>query len=309
MNFGAGEAEALSLLWDLKALALPLHDVVVADHALVNEAADAVEVVRGRAPCSLAFTRTAGEAAVVVGHKDSQHGVGGSQIAGLSQAKFTAQTILQYAPEPFDAALGLGTAGGDEGDAELFKSAAELSGLTFSGELFFDGPEVVVAHEDAAMITVKGERDAVAAQQLAEQREIAGGGFGREELGGKDFTGGIVLQAERGEARAAPFEPVVRGAIELDQLALASGRQAALAMSRSPAFARRTDAGLAQESAQDFAAEGETLDLTKFFAEGGIVEAGVGGTGEMKGGLPHLSRQTAGAGASAVGVRPSRPPP
>src|SRR6266480_3620372 len=163
MDFGSGEAEALALLGDLEALAFPLHNVVVTDHALVNEAADAIQVIWSRAPCSLAFTRTASEAAVIVGHEDSQHGVGGIQIARLSQAEFAAQTILQYAPEPFDAALGLGTAGGAEGDAELFKGAAELGGLTFSGELFFDRPEVVVAHEDAAVIAVKGERDAVAA--------------------------------------------------------------------------------------------------------------------------------------------------
>jgi len=141
---------------------------------------------------------------------------------------------------------------------------------------------------------------------LAEQREIASGGFGGEELSGEDFTGGIVLQAEGGETRAAAFQPVMWGAIELDQFAFTSGRQAALAMSGSAAFARRSDAGLAQESAQDFTAEGEALDLTKFFAEVVIVEAGIGGTGQMEGGLPHLSRQAAGAGPSAVGVRQSR---
>ncbi len=137
MDFGSGEAEALALLWDLEALALPLHDVVVADHAQVNEATDAVEVIRSRAPCSLHFTRAASEAAVVVGHEGSQHGVGGVQIASLGEAQLAAQTILEDAPEAFDAAFGLGTAGGDEGDAELIESAAELSGLTFSGELFF----------------------------------------------------------------------------------------------------------------------------------------------------------------------------
>src|SRR5712664_3862210 len=160
MDFGSGEAEALSLLGDLEALALPLHDVVVADHALMDEAADAVEVIGSRAPGGLGLARAASEAAVVVGHEGSQHGVGGIQVARLSQAKFTAQTILQYAPEALDAALGLGTAGGDEGDAELLESATELSGVTLAGELFFEGPEVVVAHEDAAVIAVKGERDA-----------------------------------------------------------------------------------------------------------------------------------------------------
>ena len=94
--------------------------------------------------------------------------------------------------------------GGDEGDAELFEGAAELGGLAFSGELFLDRPEVVVADEDAAVIAVESERDAVAAQQLAEQGEIADGGFGGEELSGQDFSGGIVLQAESGEPGPRP---------------------------------------------------------------------------------------------------------
>ncbi|MGC1373998.1 MAG: hypothetical protein WA824_17825 [Candidatus Sulfotelmatobacter sp.] len=50
MDFGPGEAEALALLGDLKALALPLDDVVVAHHALVNDAADAVQIFRSRTP-------------------------------------------------------------------------------------------------------------------------------------------------------------------------------------------------------------------------------------------------------------------
>ena len=210
MDFGSGKAEALCLLGDLEALPLPLHDVVVTDHALMNKAADAVQVFGSRAPCGLHFTRTAGEAAVVVGEKETEDGIGGIEIAGLSQAEFAGETILEDAPETFDAAFGLGTAGGDEGDAELLESAAELRGLTFSGELFFHRPEVVVAHEDAAVIAVKGEGSAMAAQQLAKQREIAESAFGGKELGGQDFSGGVVLQAEGGEARAAALEPVMR---------------------------------------------------------------------------------------------------
>jgi hypothetical protein len=105
VDFGSSKTEALSLLGDLEALALPLHDVVVADHAVVDEAADAVEVFRGRPPRGLHFTRTAGEAAVVVGEKEAQHGVGGIEIADLSQAKFAGEAILKYAPETFDTAL------------------------------------------------------------------------------------------------------------------------------------------------------------------------------------------------------------
>src|SRR5271165_7167498 len=264
MDFGSGKAEALTLLRALETVALPLHDVVVADHALMDKAADAVQVLGRGAPCGLQGAGSAGEAAVVVGEEPAQHGVGGVQIASLSEAQFAAQTILEHAPETFDAAFGLGAAGCDEGDAELLQRASELGGLAFAGELFFHRPEVVVAHEDAAVIAIKGERSAVATQQLAEQGEIAGGGFGGEELSGQDFTGGIVLQTERGEARAAALEPIVGRAIQLHQFALASGSQTALAMSGSAAFSGRADAGLAQEPPQGLATEGEALDLAKF---------------------------------------------
>ena len=71
--------------------------------------------------------------------------------------------------------------------------------------------QVVVAHKDAAVIAVESEWNAVAAQQLTQQREIAEGSFGRKELGG--------------EAGAAALEPVVRRAVELDQRCLRSARE------------------------------------------------------------------------------------
>ena len=308
LDFGSGKAEALTLLRDLETLALPLHDVVVADHALMDKAADVVQIFRCGTPCGLHFAGAAGEAAVEVGDEYAQHGIGGVQIASLSEAQLAAQTILEHAPETFDAAFGLGTASGNEGDAELLQGAAELGGLAFAGELFFHRPEVVVADEDAAVIAIKGERDTAVTQQLAEQGEIAGSGFGGKELSGEDFTGGIVLQTERRETGAAAFEPVVRGAVELYQFAFTGGAQTALAMSGSAAFSGRADAGLAQQPAEGFATEGEALDLAKFFAEMVIVEAGIGGAGQTKGGLAHPFRQTAGTGLSAVGVRQSRLP-
>src|SRR5207302_11140115 len=99
-------------------------------------------------------------------------------------AEFAAQAILQHAPEAFDAAFSLRTAGGDESDAALLEGPSERGGLTFSGELFLHRPEVVIAHKDAAVIAVKGERDGVATQQLPEQAEIAQRSFGGKELGG-----------------------------------------------------------------------------------------------------------------------------
>ena len=81
-------------------------------------------------------------------------------------------------------------------DAELSEGAAELGGLTLAGELFFEGPVGIVADEDSAAIAVESQGDAAAAEQAVEQVEIAGGGFGGEELSGKKG--------------AAAFEPIVR---------------------------------------------------------------------------------------------------
>ena len=120
----------------------------------------------------------------------------------------------------------------------MFQGAAELGGLAFSGELFFDGPEVVIADEDATVIAIKSQRHAEAAQQLAKQAEIAESGFRGKELRRQDFAGGVVLHAQSGEAWAAAFEPVERTTIELHEFPEASATHAALAMSGSTAFSR-----------------------------------------------------------------------
>src|SRR5260221_1331850 len=238
LHFGAGEAKAAGLLRDLEAAAFPLHDVVVANGALVHEAADTLEAFRGRSPGGFHFARLSGETAVVVSDELAQHGVGGVEVMSASKAEFAAQAILQHAPEALDAAFGLRAVGGDEGDAQLFQGATELGRLAFSGELFFDRPAVVVADEDTAVIAIESQRHPVAAQQLAKQAEIAERGFRGEELRNQDFAGGVVLHAEGGEPRAATFEPVVRAAIELYEFAKPSGTQTALAMSGSTALPR-----------------------------------------------------------------------
>jgi hypothetical protein len=215
IDFSASEAEAAALGRNLEAAAVPLYDVVVADHARMDEAADAVQIRRSGTPGGYGGAGTAGEAAIVVGDKTEQDRVGRVQIGSLRQTELTDQAILQHTPEAFDTAFGLGRAGGDEGDAELIEGATELSGIALALELFGEGPGVVVALEDAAAITVESQRRTVAAQQLAEQNEIAEGGFGGKELSSEDFAGGVVSQAESGKQRTATLEPIVRRAVEL----------------------------------------------------------------------------------------------
>ena len=182
---------------------------------------------------------------------------------------------MQHAPETLDAALGLRSLRGDESDAELLESAAELSGLALAGELFVDRPVIVVADEDAAAIAVEGDGDAVAAQEALQQAEIALGGFRGEELGGEDFAGSIVLHAQSGEQGAATFEPVVGRAVELNEFAFASRAQTALAMSGRSAFAWRAEALAAEQPAQGFAAEREAFLFDELLVKMMVVEAGV----------------------------------
>ena len=136
MDFGSREAVAARLGVDLEAPAVPVHDVVVADDALVGEAADAFEIRRSRAPGFFGIAGWASEAAIVVSDEALQHAISGIPIAGMSQAKFAREAVLQHGPETLDTAFGLGALCGDEGDTELLQSAAELSGLAVAGELF-----------------------------------------------------------------------------------------------------------------------------------------------------------------------------
>lgn len=138
LYFGAGETEAARLGMNLQPLTVPLHNVVVADDALVGEAADAFEILRSRAPSLFGIARNASEAAIIIGDEALQHSVCGIQIAGSSEAEFAGEAILKNTPETFDAAFGLRRLRGDESDAELRESAAKLSRLAQADELFVD---------------------------------------------------------------------------------------------------------------------------------------------------------------------------
>jgi len=98
LHFGSSETVAAGLRMDLQALAVPLHDIVVADDALVGEAADAFQILRRGAPGFFDLTRRAGKAAIVIGDEAGQHGVSRIEIASMGQAKFAGETVLEDAP-------------------------------------------------------------------------------------------------------------------------------------------------------------------------------------------------------------------
>jgi hypothetical protein len=188
----------------------------------------------------------------------------------------------------------------------LFQGATELGWLSFPCELFFYRPVLVVAKEDAVTVAVKAEWDAAAAQQAAEQAEIAAGVFGGKELGDKDFTGSVVEEAEQGELWAAIFQPAVEAGVEQKHFAFASAGQAALTVSGNASFAGRADASATEKTAESFPAEGKTFDLTELFAEMVIVEACVSRACQMENACARGFGQAVRAGTAAAGVCQSR---
>ena len=98
LHFCSGEAEALRLGRDLETASVPLHDVVVADAALVMKAADAIQIFGSGTPSLLRIARRTTEAAVVVGQEAAQDLVGGAQIVRTGQTQFTGEAILKRAP-------------------------------------------------------------------------------------------------------------------------------------------------------------------------------------------------------------------
>lgn len=98
LHFCSGEAEATGLRMNLQPVAIPVHNVVVADDAFMREATDAFEIVRRRAPSLGRVARCASEAAVVVSDEVTEDAVGGISIANFGQAEFAGEAILENAP-------------------------------------------------------------------------------------------------------------------------------------------------------------------------------------------------------------------
>src|ERR1700736_1644570 len=98
LDLGTGETEPSRLRRDLKASSIPLHDVVVADRALVQEAADAIESGRSGPPGLGRVARSAAETAVVVREEAAQHLIGGVQIGSPGQTQLAGEAVLEGAP-------------------------------------------------------------------------------------------------------------------------------------------------------------------------------------------------------------------
>jgi hypothetical protein len=193
--------------------------------------------------------------------------------------------------------------GGDPGDAQLTKGAADLgerSGL--SSELFVDSERPVVRFigDDAVPITVEGDGDAASPDRFSEHDEVAMGLFLEPEDRRGDLAGRIVDSAVEDEAGAPAFQPVMLAAIPVEEQA---GRRQALAPppEATPVTGPGTREAGSQEDAADCGArENDPVDFGEFLSEVLVVEAGIGGAGQpgdpaLKGGGDAI-----GSGAAAV---------
>lgn len=292
---------------DLEEGPVELHRVVVRDGAPVLEAADAREVGGRRPPRGLRRGRSAGEARIEAQPEAVKDALGLRERPRLREAEFDDEAILKGAKESFHAAFALWRGGGDPADPEFLERAADLGRDDGALELLRQAlARPRIAMKDAMPIGVSGGRQAIAADELAQQQEIAV----RILLGAKDarqdFPRGIVDGREEDEARAALFEPGMGTAVHLDEEAgLGHALAPAAVLGRTPG-AWASDACLAQQTLHGGTGQDETLVFPEEFGEVMIVYAGVACAGQGEDLRPDGLGETARGGPSAVamGERP-----
>jgi hypothetical protein len=288
---------------DLEEGSVELHRIVMRDGAPVFEAADAREVCGRRSPRGLGRGRGMGEARVVARAEAVKDALSLGEGPRLREAQFDDQAILEGAKESFHASLALRRGGGDPADSEFLECTPDLRRGDVALELLREalrGPRI--AMKDAMPIGVGGCRQAIAADELAQQEEIAV----RILLGAKDasqdFARGIVNGREEDEARAALLEPGMVTAVHLDEEPGLGHALAPTAMfGRSPG-ARAPDARLAQQALHGGTRQDEAFVLPEELGEVMIVRASVARAGQREDLRPDGLGEAARGGPPAVAM-------
>lgn len=305
-EFDGGTGVAESRGRKLDSFAAESDGVIGGDGSLISEAEAACEIEATGQSAEVVFGLSwgDGESLVKVGKEAFEHGVGLLAGRGLGETQFADETILEGSPEAFDASLGLRRTSRDLLDSEFVEGASDLGWELLSGEFFGHRPVGIVALEDAVAVAVKAEGHAVTVDELMKQAEVSDGVLGFWlKVGGHDAAGGVVLQAEQGEARAASLEPVVTAGIGEEHEAEGGAALAACAINTGPPLLRRGEMGAAKEAAQGLAAEGEALVFDEFLMEVGVVESSITGARQFEHLLAYLIGQCPGLRASGVAVQ------
>jgi hypothetical protein len=252
--------------------------VVVPDGPLVLEATNAFELVGGRRrpPGRLGLRGRVGEARIKAREKPVEHALRLGERAGLGEAEFGDEPILEGAKEAFDPAFPFRRGGGDPADAELLEGPADLRGFDSPLQLLGQGERRAgIAVKDPMPVGIGGRGDAIAADEAAQQAKIAMCVFLRAKDTREDFAGGIIDGGVEDEPGSAVLEPGMVTAVHLDEQASLGHALAAAAMPGWPARAGTTDASPAQQSLHGFPGHTDPLALCEQFGELMIVHAGV----------------------------------
>lgn len=288
---------------DLEEGTVELHRVVVRDGAPVLEAADAREVGGRRPPRGLRRGRGVGEARIVARPETVKDALGFRERPRLREAEFDDEAILKGTKEPFHASLALGRGGRDPADAEFLERAADLGRGDIALELLrqaLGGPRI--AMKDAMPIGVGGGRQAIAADELAQQQEIAVSILLEAKDASQDFTRGIVDGREEDKARAALLEPGMVTAVHLDEEAGLGHALAPAAVLGCTPGAWASDACLSQQALHGGTGQDEVLVFPEELGEVMIVCAGVASAGQGEDLRPDGLGEAARGGPAAVAM-------
>jgi len=280
-----------------------LDGVVLGDGAAVLEAADAGEGRRRRAPGRVGRGGGLGEAGVVAWPEAVKDLLGLGEGPGLREAELDDQAILEGAKEPFDPALALRRGGRDPADAEFSQRTSHLRGGNGALELLRHAlRRLRSGAKDPMPIGVDCGGQAIAADEVPQQEEIAVRIFLGAKDTGEDFARGVIDGGEEDEARAAVLEPGVVAAVHLDEEAGLRHALAAAPMPGGPSAAGTADAGAPEEPLHGLAGHVQALPLRQQLGEVVVIHAGVGGARQGEDAGPDGLRYTPWRRAPAVPV-------
>jgi len=301
---GVGIAAAAGARAEEEQPLLEADRVVVGDGAVELEAADRLHVSGRRrgAPRRLRLRGGAGEASIVAGEKSPQDALRVRERAGVLEAEFADEAILEGAKEAFDATFGLRGVGRDPADAEFVEGAAELGTVPVAAELLGQGERAALGLEEGMAISVDGGGDAVAAEEGTEEEEIAVRVLLGAKAGTDDAASGIIDRREQHEARAPGFEPRVLAAVHLDEEAGLGHAVPAATMAGWAAGVGAADPGLPEDEAHQGPGQVQPLAVGEQLREVMIIAAGIGSASEGADPLADGVRQPAGRGPTAIAM-------
>ena len=153
------------------------------------------------------------ELRIVARHEARQKRLCCSHICDAGKPHLLDQTILQRLVRALDAALRLRRPCADLLDAEPPRHTAELGQPIAAVDLLRIDPE------NAVTVRVQRKRNAMRQDVRAQRVSVGPRRLGGRKQQARQTTRGIIDEHDQRHLRAAPFEPVVHSAVDLDQLA------------------------------------------------------------------------------------------